>query len=242
MCTVTFIPVGDKVLLTSNRDEKGIRKKALAPAITTHNQHQLLFPKDAQAGGTWIAAADYGTVMVLLNGGFIKHEPAAAYRRSRGLIFLDILSQGKALPAYKKINLLGIEPFTLIIWEEENLYECRWSGEEKYIREMDPTQPHIWSSVTLYTSDIIHKREQWFADWLKKHPTPASNDILQFHLFGGDGDAENDIRMNRNNSMYTVSVTNIDWDRKSANILYEDIIHQEKHFSSISFVQEQPVS
>lgn len=242
MCTVTYIPVRDKVLLTSNRDEKRIRPKALAPAISSNNQPKLLFPQDAQAGGTWVAASESGTVMVLLNGGFIKHEPAAAYRRSRGLIFLDILTQGKALPAYKKINLLGIEPFTLVIWEDGNLYECRWSGEEKYIREMDALQPHIWSSVTLYTSDIIHKREQWFTEWLKLHPEPDSADILQFHLFGGEGDTENDICMNRNNTMFTVSVTNIICDRKSATMLYEDIVHGEKHFSSISFVQEQPVS
>ena len=242
MCTVTYIPVNNSFFLTSNRDEKKVRLKAEQPQWYKFASGHLLFPKDGNAGGTWMALHENGNAMVLLNGSTVNHQYAPPYRKSRGLIFLDILSEGKALVAFKKINLLGIEPFTLVIWESGQLHECRWSGEEKYIREMDATQPHIWSSVTLYTSEIIHKREQWFADWLKKHPTPASNDILQFHLFGGDGDAENDIRMNRNNSMYTVSVTNIDWDRKSANILYEDIIHQEKHFSSISFVQEQPVS
>jgi hypothetical protein len=242
MCTVTFIPLGNKVLLTSNRDEKGIRKKAIPPAVTVFDKTKLLFPKDAQAGGTWIGASDSGTIMILLNGGFIKHEPAAEYRKSRGLIFLDVLSETKALPAFKRINLLGIEPFTLVIWEEGKLYECRWSGEEKYTREMDATQPHIWSSVTLYTSETIHKREQWFKNWLEKHPQPTVADVLTFHLFGGEGDSENDIRMNRNNTMFTVSVTNIACDHQQAIMHYEDLINMEQSKSALVFVQEQPVA
>lgn len=242
MCTVTFIPLQGRVLLTSNRDEKGVRKKATAPNIHTIDQTKVLFPQDAQAGGTWIGASESGSVMVLLNGGFIKHEPAASYRKSRGLIFLDILSQQNVLSAYKKINLLGIEPFTLIIWEGACLHECRWSGEEKYIREVDATQPHIWSSVTLYTQDIIQKREHWFTEWLQQHPYPNSEDILSFHLFGGKEDVENGIRMNRNNEMLTVSVTNIICDDQSAAMLYNDVIHQEQHQLSLSFVQQQPVS
>ena len=242
MCTVTFIPLSDKILLTSNRDEKGVRKKALPPSVTLSAQKKLLFPKDAQAGGTWIAASDTGSVMVLLNGGFIKHEPAAAYRRSRGLIFLDILSATKALPEFKRISLLGIEPFTLVIWEDTKLYECRWSGEEKYIREMDHTQPHIWSSVTLYTSEIIHKREQWFKNWLAENPQPQTDDILKFHRFGGDGDRENDIRMNRNNNMLTVSITSIACSQHQAIMYYEDLVASERNAATLTFVQEQPVA
>ena len=242
MCTVTYIPLQNKVLLTSNRDEKGTREKALQPGITSYGNKKLLFPKDAQAGGTWIAASDAGSIMVLLNGGFIKHEPAAQYRKSRGLIFLDILTEEKAIPAFKKIHLLGIEPFTLVIWEDDKLFECRWSGEEKYIREMDATKPHIWSSVTLYTSDIIHKREQWFNEWLTKYPQPTVSDILSFHLFGGEGDKENDIRMNRNNTMFTVSVTSVECNRNKAVMHYEDLVSRQKTEASIAFVQEQPVA
>lgn len=241
MCTVTFIPAGDKVILTSNRDEKAIRPKAIAPAVTAFDTTNLLFPKDAQAGGTWIGASDTGTVMVLLNGGFIKHEPAAAYRKSRGLIFLDILSEIRALPAFNRISLIGIEPFTLVIWEAGQLYECRWSGEEKYIREMDITRPHIWSSVTLYTSEVIHKREQWFKNWLEQHPQPSVKDIFSFHLFGGEGDHENDIRMNRNNAMCTVSITSIECNTREALMRYKDLIEDKQDEASLEFVQKHPV-
>jgi hypothetical protein len=94
----------------------------------------------------------------------------------------------------------------------------------------------------LYTQEIIQKREQWFSEWLQQHPQPSSEDILSFHLFGGNDDSENGIRMNRNNEMLTVSVTNIIGDKISANMIYKDIIHQEQSQLSVSFVQQQPVS
>ena len=64
MCTVTFIPLKGKVLLTSNRDEKGVRKKAAAPVVHTIGQYKVLFPQDTQAGGTWIGTSEIGTTMV----------------------------------------------------------------------------------------------------------------------------------------------------------------------------------
>ena len=75
-------------MLTSNRDEKGVRKKAAAPVVHMVGQYKLLFPQDTQAGGTWIGASETDTTMVLLNGGFIKHEPAAEYRKSLSLIHI----------------------------------------------------------------------------------------------------------------------------------------------------------
>ncbi|MGL1516781.1 NRDE family protein, partial [Vibrio parahaemolyticus] len=48
------------------------------------------FPKDPDGGGTWIALKENGDVAILLNGAFENHIPAYPYRRSRGLIFLDI--------------------------------------------------------------------------------------------------------------------------------------------------------
>ncbi len=240
MCTVTFIPQGNRVLITSNRDEKATRKLALKPQISQQDDIYILYPKDGQAGGSWIGASSTGSVMVLLNGGFIKHEPAAAYRRSRGLIFTDILASGHALNTYRTINLIGIEPFTLIIWEQQRLHECRWSGEEKYIREMDAAQPHIWSSVTLYASEIIQQREQWFREWMFKHPKPAPEEVLEFHLFGGKGDQQNDIRMNRDNDMLTVSVTRLVCLNQSITMHYHDLLQQKIYQEAMPYSQ-QPV-
>lgn len=241
MCTVTFIPLDGRVLLTSNRDEKGTRKPAYLPQLTQQEGMSVLYPADGQAGGTWIGTAASGTVMVLLNGGFIKHIPATSYRRSRGLIFTDILCTGNAMQAFRKIDLIGIEPFTLIIWEKGALHECRWSGEEKYIREADPLQPHIWSSVTLYPADVIQRREQWFREWLQGNPQPALKDVFQFHLFGGEGDPENSIRMNRGDEMFTVSVTGMECDATTVRMHYQDLVNGQDHIEILHFLQQPAI-
>ena len=54
MCTVTFIPHQNGFYLTSNRDEKVTRSKAIHPKIVEHNQVKLIYPKDNDHNGTWI--------------------------------------------------------------------------------------------------------------------------------------------------------------------------------------------
>ena len=83
MCTVTFIPTKNTVFLTSNRDEKIYRGKALPPDIKKIVSGNLLYPVDADKGGTWMIARDKGTVGVLLNGAETAHTPALAPRPSR---------------------------------------------------------------------------------------------------------------------------------------------------------------
>ena len=137
MCTVSFIPVKGKVFITHNRDEKVGRPKALYPEEYNIGGHKLLFPRDTAAGGSWFGVNQNGSAAVLLNGGFTKHLVRAAYRKSRGLVFLDILAADHLLSAYQKIDLANIEPFTVILWNEENLLECRWDGTRKYIKELE---------------------------------------------------------------------------------------------------------
>ncbi|MEJ0104484.1 MAG: hypothetical protein WDO19_18805 [Bacteroidota bacterium] len=55
-----------------------------------------------------------------------------------------------------------IEPFTLVIWEADELFECRWDGDKKYAKHLDKHVPHIWSSATLYNDEAIIKRKEWF--------------------------------------------------------------------------------
>lgn len=210
MCTVTFIPSKDKVFITSNRDEKTIRQQAIPPQPYIINGVNILFPKDADAGGTWIAMKNNGHAAVLLNGGFVKHTANPPYARSRGLVFLDIAAAADAVAYYRNTNLENIEPFTSILYREEELFECRWDGSQKHIKQLSCTEPHIWSSVTLYDNDVIRRRERWFSKWLDRNNDPSQEDILFFHQFGGDGDEENSLVMRRQDIYHTVSVTGIE--------------------------------
>ncbi|MBI2731149.1 MAG: NRDE family protein [Sphingobacteriales bacterium] len=239
MCTVTYIPRKGKIFFTSNRDEKHSRADAIAPQVYTFNTGKICFPKDAHANGTWIALHENGNAMVLLNGGFKKHDPVYPYRKSRGIIFLEIMDSEWMLDTYKEISLENIEPFTLVMYRDGELYECRWDGKEKHITEKDISVPHIWSSVTLYNDETIAERSNWFEKFIQENPEPTQEAIFHFHHFGGTGDAENDIRMNRDGFLYTVSITGIERTNNKAFLKYIDLKNEQSYTSSFIFSSSQ---
>ncbi len=223
MCTVTFIPVNNKYYITSNRDEKHVRKQAVAPQEYAHDGVTLIYPKDADAAGTWIAIKENGDAAVLLNGAFKKHIAVPPYHKSRGLIFLDIFKDEMPVTKFAHTSLNKIEPFTLVLFTEGTLYECRWDGHKKYGRQLQNDVPHIWSSATLYDEVVVAKRERWFNQWINENKNPVQDDILYFHHFGGDGDEQNGIRMDRNNIYTTVSITSIEIGHEKSAMYYIDL-------------------
>jgi len=205
MCTVTLIPIRNSYLITSNRDEKISRKSAIPPDI----YGKLIFPRDAEAGGTWIAMHENGNAAVLLNGAFEKHIPNPPYKQSRGITLLNVIDSDLPSSEFIRMDLTGIEPFTIVIIVHDNPYECCWDGKMKFGTRLRKQKPYIWSSATLYDKGTILKREQWFIDFLRRNPDPTQEDILHFHLFTGDGDPQNDLQMTRVNEYSTVSITSI---------------------------------
>jgi hypothetical protein len=235
MCTVTFIPVKDRIFLTSNRDEKNWRSAASPPAVYEFSTGRMLFPKDGNAGGTWIAAHESGNVIVFLNGGWKAHTPSPPYRKSRGLILLDLADHSTPYNGFIAINLNNIEPFTAIIYDNQQLFECRWDGENKYTTQLDKTSSYIWSSCTLYSDGVISKRKAWFETWIAKHPTPTQEQILHFHQFTGDGDSHNDLLMNRDGKVFTVSVTSVDLSLAGVEMTYLDTRSKEQFSGQLLF-------
>jgi len=234
MCTVTFIPVKDKYFITSKRDEKKLRRPALPPKAYSQGDTSIVYPKDADAGGTWIAMHENGNAVVLLNGGFLAHIPAPPYKKSRGIVLLEIISHTSPLAQFEQTDLSGIEPFTIVLLNN-NLYECRWDGKEKHSKQLDKTKPHMWSSVTLYDANVIQKREQWFREWLLKNPVPSMQDIMDFHLFAGDGDHHNDLRMNRNGIMLTLSTTGLELNNEMAIMSYHDLQNNKRYKQELRY-------
>ena len=238
MCTVSFIPVGDRYFITSNRDEKIVRKPALAPQLYRVNGMEILFPKDPDAGGSWIGMNRNGDAAVLLNGAFHKHIPAQSYQRSRGLVLTGILSSQMPVKYFDELDVTGIEPFTIIILEKQFLFECRWNGMNKFYRQLSVTEAYIWSSITLYDTAIRQKKETWFAEWMQANPFPIQDDIISFHLFSGDGDQRNSLVMNRDNAMLTVSVTSMDLTKETGKIVYLDLQNNSQSQQQLSFTSE----
>lgn len=235
MCTVTYIPTKEYFYLTSNRDEKNWRTDALAPAVYESGSGKMMFPKDGDAGGTWIGAHENGNIVIFLNGGLKAHTPAPPYKKSRGLILLDLLGHTTPYNCFLVINLNGIEPFTAIIRDNGHLFECRWDGSVKHHKEVDTAIPHIWSSVTLYDEEIILKRKKWFEEWITENNEPSQSDILHFHQFTGDGDTNNDLRMNRGGKVFTVSITSIETGSSGMSMAYLDLKNEQSFTGKMLF-------
>jgi len=223
MCTVTYMPLSDSILLTSNRDEQTLRPPAALPETYNGKSGKILYPKDGKAGGTWVALHNNGNVMILLNGAFKKHIPQPPYRMSRGLVFLDVFDTDEPKAAFENICLDDIEPFTLVIWQHGELWDANWDGHEKYVTPLPVNVPRIWSSVTLYDEEVVARRKSWFAEWQKETTFKTAEKMRSFHEFGGDGDEHTDLRMNRNGILQTVSITGIEIMRGKAVMHYKDI-------------------
>lgn len=235
MCTLTFIPVESGVLLTANRDEKTGRSNASSPEVREGRTGRILCPVDPDGGGTWAALHESGHSVVLLNGGFVPHVPTPPYRRSRGLVLLDLVDHPSPTRAFGESDLDGIEPFTSIVWEGGTLHELRWDSSSKHIRRMDERIPHIWSSSTLYDPSVMRKREKWFSDWLAVNKAPSPDATLDFHMTAGDGDACNDLLMDRSGEVCTVSITSMELRPDAGLMRYIDLREPSRHAASLPF-------
>jgi hypothetical protein len=227
MCTVTYLPQQSGYFLTSNRDEKHTRKKAILPKVYNSNNQNFIFPRDADAGGTWILLKENNDTLCLLNGAFENFEYKENYSVSRGKIVLDIADTENMLATFNKIDLKTTAPFTLIMIQEQSLVECRWDGEKKYIKLLESDQAYIWSSATLYDKNMQEKRVQWFKNWLFQKSIFTQADVISFHKNTGEDDIENDLVMNRDNQLFTVSVTSISVKENYAHMYYNDIINND---------------
>jgi Transport and Golgi organisation 2 len=239
MCVLTYIPTENNgFILTSNRDEAVARMPAIPPKKYEINSHYVFFPKDLKGGGTWIASSENFT-LCLLNGGFEKHTPTLPYRQSRGKVILDFYNFANVEDFFNDYDFEGIEPFTLVIIESSNqliLNEIRWDGNQKQHRFYPANEAKIWSSVTLYPHEIIQERENWFDEFLSQKTDILPEDILNFHHFGGKGDIRNDILMNRDNVLKTISITQISFNEEGLQIAYQDL-QQNKTYNYRVFME-----
>jgi Transport and Golgi organisation 2 len=237
MCTVSFVRTNNAVIITSNRDEHIGRENATAPAIQILQDKKIIFPKDARAGGTWFAAADNGTVAVLLNGALKKHIAKPPYRKSRGLILLEIIESDQPLLFFSELNLDHIEPFTVVLYQPGLLHELRWDGTSKHQRQPDISGNHIWSSSTLYSDEIIVQREDLFQQFIQS-PVAAitAERIYGFHA-GNNGDEENGFIINRQTGMKTFSITQAIINNNTVNFLHTDLLQQKQYTQTMAIHQ-----
>ena len=217
----------DAVIITSNRDEHIQRKTAAAPAFHLLPNKKIIFPKDAKAGGTWFAAAGNGVVAVLLNGAFIKHIARPPYRKSRGLVLLDIIEAADPFLFFKEIDLHNIEPFTVILFQAATLRELRWDGNDKHEKLLDSSANYIWSSATLYSDEVINVRKNLFDQFIKTAKNLTVESIHVFHRYN-HGDDENGFVINRQTGMKTFSITQAVIKKDTIKFLHTDLLQHQQ--------------
>lgn len=231
MCTVSFVCANGKIIITSNRDEQIVRPSS-PPKNYRINNKKIIFPKDPKAGGTWFAVDDDATVLVLLNGAAEKHQWQPPYRKSRGLIVLDIISEVNPLQSWESIDLNAIEPFTMVLYQEQKLYQLRWNGDQKETLILDKSQNYIWSSSTLYSQEIRNRRASWFYHFLATSPDVSEKELMHFHQHTHVDNTENGLVINRNNSLRTLSITQAVIEQNKVNLLHYDLMNKDKFANS----------
>jgi hypothetical protein len=221
MCTVSYVPLGaGNFILTSNRDENPDRV-TLEPgnATTLVESSAIICPKDSKAGGSWIAMSASGKVACLLNGAFIKHKHEPPYAKSRGLVLLDYFHYTDATSFSTQVDLTGVENFTLLLVEQQGVYELRWDGKQKFFTFLGNAQPRIWSSCTLYNEQEAEKKANKFNQWIQQPHQPTVDEIAFFHGYKNADGFLLELPM-----VKTVSITSVQKTNEQVRMVYRDLL------------------
>jgi uncharacterized protein with NRDE domain len=229
MCTVSFVCSNDTIIITSNRDEKIIRPSAIPPRNYKLNGKNIIYPKDPKAGGTWYVVDENGTVLVLLNGADEKHQVHLPYRKSRGLIVLEMISNTSPKLFWNEIDLENIEPFTLVLYQEKQLFQLRWNGVEKSTTALEIDKNYVWSSTTLYSKEVREQRSNWFYSFLDANPEITEEKMLHFHRYTETDNNEHGLVINRNNELKTLSITQAIIEKNKVVLRHLDLIANEEY-------------
>ena len=203
------------------RDEDRKRAKAATPIWQADNNVMYLSPVDPVGGGTWIGVNEKGHVIILLNGGFEKHTDSGPYLKSRGIIVKELLTSAMPVVDWMLMDMENIEPCTLVVWADNNLFELVWDGTEKHRIRLAMDTPYLWSSSTLYNNKIKIYRRELFENWMATNPSISKKALFDF--FNSFTDDENGFIMNRSERIKTLSYSFVELtDNEAAVMEYLD--------------------
>ena len=130
------------------------------------------------------------------------------------------------------MDMDGIEPYTLIIFDDGNLFQLVWDGAEKHRMLLENDKPYLWSSATLYDSSAQQIRKDLFQNWIAMSPPITKLTVLNF--LKSFENKEIGFLMNRNDSVQTLSYSFIELlNDKEAVMSYYDLKDYIYHASKI---------
>lgn len=180
MCTVSYLPGDGGYVLTSNRDEDPARETHPPEFMELGNGLRVVAPRDQVKGGTWLAADAEGRFACLMNGAFGKHKRQLPYRKSRGLLVLEAMEAPTYESYIMKFSPKGMEPFTLLLYENGRFWKLAWDGTRKYTWELQAASRYLWSSPTLY-DPVTHAGKEHFFKTFLAGPEVGPEAICNLH-------------------------------------------------------------
>jgi hypothetical protein len=235
MCTVSVIPIRPQTTLrlagrvpggvgfriVCNRDEVRERAPAGPPKWRAIDRPgcpgaRAIWPRDMEAGGTWIAAAEHGLALCLLN---LNLEPPPDLRglrglKSRGLVIPSLIgaeSAQDAMTRLKRLSLRAFAPFRLIAvdgrGEEIAILEARWDRQQLLFAHAAKT-PACYVSSGLGDS-LAAPRIGLFDRMVVNGNGPVGERQDEFHRHTWPDRPEISVMMSRPDAR-TVSVTKVE--------------------------------
>jgi hypothetical protein len=183
MCTASWLTSpapAARLHLLFNRDELGRRAAASPPRVAESAAGvRYLAPVDGASGGTWIAAAETGLLLCLLNRNATRPLPTAP--RSRGALIPGLVDGGGprgAMAAFEALDLADLAPFTLVAMAPggEPALLRAWDG-SRVTSAVLPVEAGLLCSSSLGDARADAERRPVWERWRAR--PPASVDGLR---------------------------------------------------------------
>lgn len=179
MCIVSifFEEKGD-FILTHNRDEYIFRPFSEKVEIKEKFGQQFNAPIDLVSGGTWIYDSAQFSACVL-NGAYKPHMHNPPYRLSRGLLILELLKFKFLEEFIDKVDLEGIEPFTMMMIDKfhRDAKILVWDEKQRHTEDLKGQKMVVRASSPLYTQEERETLQQTF----KRLENPGPDEIFELH-------------------------------------------------------------
>lgn len=201
MCTVSWAETPEGYELFCNRDERRTRKAAHAPTVRTSRGVRFLAPTDAEAGGTWIAANEYGLTLCLLNRYSEGESQAAGEFESRGLLLPDLTSLrdlAEVMRAVARGGLSRFRPFTLLaLAPGATPAAACWTGHRLLVSDDCDVSLMPLTSSSFNNAEVVRARRELFQAMAAGPSNLPTETLTRFHHSHAPGPGPLSVCMHR---------------------------------------------
>jgi hypothetical protein len=179
MCTVSWFHEPGGYQLFCNRDERFSRATASEPLVRECRGVRSIAPRDGEAGGTWIAANEFGLSLCLLNT-WGQAPPSA---QSRGLVIPGLIHGRSVEEVSDRIgrSALPYAPFQLLALQPGRpALVMRWDG--RSLQSAAHAEPcMLLSSSSFDPAGAERIRRRRLAGLIERIGSPKAGAFLALH-------------------------------------------------------------